>query len=318
MSRSHSLPQTFTDRLSTIYPHDIQETILSCLASPRKTSFRLNRLLGKREEILNQIAGLGLKIQEVNWYSDAFVIDGDKKLLLDSDIYKHGQIYLQSLSSMLAVLVLDPQENDYILDIAAAPGSKTTMMASFMNNTGTIIANDVSPKRLHKLKLNLHSQGVTNTNILHIPGERIWQKYPEVFDKALVDVPCSMEGRFVASDPKTYEDWTPKKGKILSSKQKHILRSAVSSVKVGGTIVYTTCTLSLEENEMVIDWLLKREGNSIELEEVQFEDVDSLPGLTSYKNKTFHPDLSKTLRILPTETMEGFYIAKIKKLESTI
>lgn len=318
MTDAASLPQQFVDRLSTMYPENF-ESFLACLTHPRKTAFRINTLKITREEALDQLKQLRITYSPFSLYNNAFVLDtGEKQKLIDSALFKNNEIYIQSLSSMLAVIALDPQPSDYILDIAAAPGSKTTMMAVLMENTGTIVANDVSPKRLHKLKQNLTDQGVTNTTVMNIPGERIWQKYPELFDKALVDVPCSMEGRFVTTDPKTYEDWTPKKGKILSSKQKHILRSAVSSVRVGGTIVYTTCTLSVEENEMVIDWLLKKEGEKIALEPIDKSDIPAVSGLVSYKHKSFHPDIAKTLRILPTDTFEGFYIAKIRKIQSTI
>lgn len=317
MTTSASLPQPFVERISTIYPTR-SESILQCFISPRKTAFRINTLKIERNVVLDTLQRLGIRFVEVSWYKNAFILENDKDVLVNSSLFADGQVYIQSLSSMLAVCTLDPKPDDYILDIASAPGSKTTLMAALMQNSGTIVANDVSPKRLHKLKQNLLLQGVTNTTVMNIPGERIWQKYPELFDKALVDVPCSMEGRFVTTDPKTYEDWTPKKGKILSSKQKHILRSAVSSVKVGGVIVYTTCTLSVEENETVIDWLLKKEGDKIAIEPVSFEGVETVAGITSYKQKQFDPRISQTLRILPSDIYEGFYIAKIRKHKSTI
>lgn len=313
------LPQAFLEKLPEIYSSELVESIVKSLSHPRTPSIRVNTLKTTKNSVEQSLESLDVSYSPVPWFQDAFVLNSDdKQLFTSSPLVQNGDVYIQSLSSMLAALVLEPAENDFILDLAAAPGSKTTLIASLMKNSGTIVANDVSPKRLHKLKENLELQGVINTQILHIPGERMYRKYPELFDKALIDVPCSMEGRFDASDETTYKDWTPKKGKILSSKQKHMLRSGISSVKVGGTIVYTTCTLSVEENEKVIDWVLKKEGDAIELEELSLPEGIAIPGLVQYKGKNFHPHMIRTKRILPSDEMEGFFIARFRKKRSTL
>src|SRR6185503_4177192 len=128
-----------------------------------------------------------------------------------------------------------------------------------MENRGQIIANDMSRVRLYKLAANLKTLGVTNVTTMHMRAQDLWRKFPNVFDKVLADVPCSLEGRFLTTNPKTYKNWSVKKIKILSDHQKHILRSAVSAAKPGATIVYSTCTLAPEENEEVVDWILKKD-----------------------------------------------------------
>jgi tRNA (cytosine49-C5)-methyltransferase len=146
----------------------------------------------------------------------------------------------------------------------------------------------------------------------------LWQKYPEYFDKVLLDSPCSLEGRFDASDPKSYQDWSPKKVKLLSKMQKFLLRSAISLCKIGGEVVYSTCTLSPEENEEVIDWILSKEGGAVSVETISFKVPHEIPGLASWKGKLFNPEVQKSIRILPSKEMEGFFVVKLKKHKSTI
>src|SRR6202035_4766795 len=124
--------------------------------------------------------------------------------------------------------------------------------------------------RLFKLKENFKTMGVINAKVLNLPGESFWKQLPEYFDKTLVDVPCSMEGRIRCDDPKSYKDWSTKKIKQLSKLQKYLLRSAVSATKVGGTIVYSTCTLAPEENEEVIEWVVNKTPDALIVEKIDF------------------------------------------------
>jgi 16S rRNA (cytosine1407-C5)-methyltransferase len=203
-------------------------------------------------------------------------------------------------------------------DRAAAPGSKTTHIAMLMKNSGEIAANDVSRERIYKLQSNIERYGITNIEITNQPGETLWKKYPEYFDRVLLDAPCSMEGRFDTRDTTTFEDWSLKKIKKLAKQQCWLLRSAVSATKVGGTIIYSSCTLAPEENEAVIQWLLEKEKNTVKLENIDIPYVDAIDGLTQWQNKDFNSSLIKTKRILPTKEMEGFFIAKIKKVKSNV
>ncbi len=308
------LPPQFIEKLNSTFNSEEVALILKGLSLKRPTTFRTNLLKTSTTELVFKLREAGLTIHEVSWYQDAFVLSGvPQRTLTETDFYNQGLLYVQSLSSMVPALILDPDPNEKILDITAAPGSKTTQMAAMMGNSGEILANDMSRVRLYKLEYNLNLQGVTNVRISHGKGEDIWKKYPAYFDKTLVDVPCSMEGRFDINDPKSYKDWTAKKVRVLSEYQKHILRSAVSATKSGGVIVYSTCTLSVEENEEVVDWMLKKDP-SLEVEEVNLPGLETVAGITIYKDKQLDPRISKTVRILPSELFEGFYIAKLKKL----
>ncbi|HEX7042233.1 MAG TPA: RsmB/NOP family class I SAM-dependent RNA methyltransferase [Patescibacteria group bacterium] len=312
-------PEKFLEKLPNFTNDATKDQILNAFCHRNPPTFRANTLKISPEELQKNLQEIGIETERVSWYKDAFILKNvPQKVLTDTQFYKDGYFYVQSLSSMIPPLVLDPQPNERILDLTAAPGSKTTQIAALMQNTGEVVANDKSRIRMYKLEANLKIQGVTNVKTSFIPGEVIWKRYPEYFDKTLVDVPCSMEGRFWTEDPKSYKDWTPGKVKMLSEMQKWLIRSAVSSTIPGGTIVYSTCTLSPEENEGVIDWILKKEKDAIEIEEIKIPGLNLSPGITKFGNKIYDLRLSKAARIFPSSTMEGFFVAKIRKIHSSL
>ncbi len=317
------LPEAFTQRISKLIPEKAQH-VLASFSQPRVMSLRVNTLKATAVEVSTALEAAGYKTEQVPWWPNAFILPDPTVQQIFHPFYEEGKFYVQGLSSMLPPLIVDPQEGESILDLTAAPGSKTTELAALMNNTGSILANDLSPVRLFKLQANLKQQGVTNTQVKRGPGELLWRKFPEQFDRTLVDVPCSMEGRFEENDPKSYQDWSLKKIKELSMRQKMLLRSAVSATKPGGVIVYSTCTLAPEENEAVIQWLLEKEEGKVVVEEVSFDTLrtqsDELitPGLTEWEGQQFAEQVQNTLRIYPSARMEGFFVAKLRKLEPTV
>lgn len=317
------LPSAFEERIRLLYP-EAAERILSAFASPRVTSFRVNTLKASINEVRDALQTAGYSLEQMPWWDDAFILTDIEKQQIFHPMYDEGKFYVQGLSSMLPPLVLDPQPGESILDLTAAPGSKTTELAALMNNSGHILANDLSPVRLFKLQANLNQQGVTNAQVKRGPGELLWRRFPEQFDKTLVDVPCTMEGRIDANDPKTYEDWSLKKIKELSMRQKMLLRSAVSATKPGGVIVYSTCTLAPEENEAVVSWMLEKEKGKVVVEEISMpkltqDDREIITGgVTTWGGQNYDPEVAKTLRIYPSSKMEGFFVAKLRKLEPTV
>jgi len=287
------LPGAFLERLKTIVPEYKLQSVLLAYTVQRPTTIRVNTIKTTISEVCQIFDKVGIHYEKSDISPLSFIITNEKRELLDLDAYKNGFFYIQSLSSQLPALKLDPQKNEKILDIAAAPGSKTTQIAALMQNTGEIIANDNSRIRGYKLEANLKTQGVTNTKITISAGQSIWETYPEYFDRSLVDAPCSMEGTFTTTNSKTYEHWSPKEIKELVQRQKWLLRAGVSATKPGGIIVYSTCTLEPAENENVVEWILKKEKGKVELAETP-------------------------THILPSEIMEGFFVAKLKKTASTI
>lgn len=310
----HQLPKKFIENMYKIFPTQTVEDIVLGMQSKRPTTFRTNTLKISTPDLLKKLDGLEIKYEQIDWAPDAFILLSDKKKLIESDPYTNGQIYVQSLSSLLPVLILNPQQNEIVLDQTAAPGSKTTQIACLMQNTGQIFANDRHLIRLEKLKYNLKKQGVENTVITNLQGQEIGAKHPNFFDKTLLDAPCSLEGTFQIDNPKSYQNWSGSLIEALSQRQKDLLFSAYKATKVGGTIVYSTCTLEVAENEEVINWLIKKTGNQVSIEKIELPIPESLPGFTNGANQTFHPSLKNTLRILPSEKFEGFYLAKLKKI----
>ena len=318
MNACLQLPEQLQERLSWLYDEQALASVYDALSHEVTPTFRVNTLKAPISETADQLTKQGFSITPLIWYDAAFQLHNKSiRELTETDVYKAGHIYIQNASSMIPPLVLDPQPEEKILDLTAAPGSKTTQIAALMQNTGELTANDVSYKRLFKLKENITSMGVVNAKVLNLPGESFWKNLPEYFDRTLVDVPCSMEGRINCNDPKSYKDWSTKKVKQLSKLQKYLLRSAVAATKVGGIIVYSSCTLSPEENEEVIEWLMKKTPNALQVEKITIPGLSLSDGLKTWKSKTFEFG-DKTTRVIPSREMEGFFVAKISKYASTL
>ena len=227
-----------------------------------------------------------------------------------------GYYYIQEISSMLPVIALNPEPEDLVLDICASPGSKTTQMAARMENKGTLIANDLKIDRISILVSNLERCGVTNAIVTRKDAISLASNLSKnnfvKFDKILLDVPCSGEGT-IRSSPKTLIQWNPKVVKKLSRLQKKFFAFAVKCLKKEGTIVYSTCTHSPEENEEVISFAL--ENFPLKAETISLP-LKSRPGITEWKNDKFHKDVCKACRIYPQDNdSEGFFVSKFTLLE---
>lgn len=262
-------------------------------------------------------------LNPIPWCEEGFFIDRDIKTdpLGLSLEHQNGLFYIQEASSMLPVIILNPNENDLVLDIAAAPGSKTTYIAALMNNKGSIIANDIASKRLKGLESNLKRLGIINTGVMRKNGLIIGKRFPNTFDKILLDAPCSGEG-MIRKDRSIANNWCLKNTHFMSKLQKNLIDSAFQALKTGGELVYSTCTFSPEENEEVISYLIDKYKDISEIVDLsnllKGIDISKSRGLTSFSNNTYHPELTKALRIWPHHfDTEGFFICKIKKLRKT-
>jgi NOL1/NOP2/sun family putative RNA methylase len=302
------LPDKFLKRYQQIIPDF--ERFVEALERPLQTVIRLNTLKGDKEEILSLL--FDYQLEPIPWYDLAYRIKNDIHI---GNRLEHflGLVYSQEAASMIPPLVLEPQPYEKILDLAAAPGSKTTQMASMMNNTGLIVANDSNRKRLQSLITNIDRYGTLNVVVTNKRGERFGDLMPESFDRALVDVPCSLEG-MIRKDTDALVRWGESNILRLSMLQKGLLFSAFKSLKPGGVLVYSTCTVAPEENEAVVNLLLERFDNS-KIEPFNIPGLVTRAGLTRWQRSIFHPDLAKTIRIYPQDNdTESFYVAKIKKL----
>lgn len=309
------LPKQFIKNLQQIFSDDQITQILTGFNSQRPTTFRTNTLKTSNTDLIKKMTEEQIDFQQFGSYPDWFILKSDKKKFIQSDIYQNGLIYTQSLASLLPVTVLNPKPDEIVLDLTAAPGSKTTQMAALMNNKGKIIANDRHLIRLEKLKYNLKKQGVENTQVTNFLGQEIGQKHPNFFDKTLLDAPCSLEGTFNTHFPKSFENWSPTLVEALSKRQCDLIYSAYLATKPGGIILYSTCTLEITENEAVVDWLIKKTNQKVSIEKIVLLDIPSIPGFTSSQEKSFDQNLENTIRILPSALFEGFYLAKLKKIK---
>lgn len=313
------LPEAFLARLDAIVPAALLRETIASFSAPRPPAVRINSLKTTPEEAKKFLEQNGVRYETVPWNPQALLIPGlTSRDITGLELYRSGGIFIQSLSSMIPPLVLDPRPGEAVLDMAAAPGAKTTQIAALMQNQGELVANDVDRNRLFRLKSVLAALGVSNTTVTAFAGQSLWEKYPEHFDRVLLDAPCSMEGRFSTRDPASCSHWSVKKVKNLGRLQKWLLRSAVSCTKPGGVIVYSTCTLSPEENEEVVAWILEKEKGKIALEEISLPGLELSPGLHHWEGEGFPPEITLSRRVVPTARMEGFYVAKIRKLANNV
>jgi len=316
---SNKIPPKFLDKVNRIFPANVLNQVYNSFRVKKPTTFRINRIKISRRDALREFRKNNIKVREVNWYPDAFMlISPDLKELAKTDLYRDGKIYVQNLSSMIPVLVLQPRCEDLVLDLTAAPGSKTTQLASFMSNKGKIIALEKDDVRYQKLLANLRLQGVDNVEAYNRDSLGVWRDYFEVFDKVLLDAPCTAEGRFATLRMKTYLYWNQLKVKRMAKKQKGLLVTAFKCLKPGGVLLYSTCTFSPEENEFVINYLLKKFPHSLKIEKINLGIRNYIKGLAGWNDISFSPEIANCRRIIPTDVMEGFFICRLRKTVSLV
>lgn len=285
------------------------------------TAIRLNPLVGNPTTIHNRLRKMGFHLKKVDWIDNTFVVlNADKSELGKLPEYNQGLFYIQNLSSMIPPLILNPKPNESVLDVCAAPGSKTTQLASYMQNKGEIVANDVDPYRVVKLKEVLDLMKVTNTKVTNEDGNIFGKQYQNKFDKVLIDAPCSGEGLIYLARPMALRFWNVKKVKSLVHSQEALIKSGFNALKKGGVMVYSTCTLEPDENENIVTRLLKTYPNAEVLEvplfnSIEFREYEKYVkrGILSWNSNEYSKEMSKTYRIIPNSNMMGFYIALIKK-----
>lgn len=302
------LPKEFVESLYENYTPLSVDKILSGMSGNRSTTLRVNTLKYSIQDLMKELKSSNIKFERVPWFRDALIIKNKKeKDIQNLETYNKGYIYLQSLPSMIPPLVLEPKEGEKVLDMTAAPGSKTTEMAMLMNNKGKILANELDKLRCERLKYNVDMQGAEIVEVINQRGEKLGNLYPNNFDKVLLDAPCSGEGRFLANDVKTYRNWSKKSVIQLAKLQKKLFKSAYDALKPGGVMVYSTCTLNKEENEDVLEWAI--DNLNLKIIDIKIEIKEGISAFTEGRDIS----IGKAIRILPSKDMEGFFVAKLKK-----
>ncbi len=273
---------------------------------PLRKSIRVNTLKTSVNEMRKRLERWNLK--PIPWCKEGFFID-TKEVVGNTLEHSLGYFYVQGAISMLPPTILNPKE-ELVLDMCAAPGSKTTQMAAIMKNEGTIIANDHDYKRLKSLRINLERCGVYNTIVTYMSGR--WFEGLK-FDKILLDAPCSGTGT-IRKSYKTIKMWNPNFLKKMASIQKQLIKTAFDSLKEGGAMTYSTCSLEPEENEGVISFLLEKYDNA-KIVPMKVEGLKDAKGIETFEGEEYISGVAKTIRIWPQDNdTEGFYIAKIEKV----
>lgn len=310
----HALPPLFVERLNEIVDPEQRGPVVSSFGVERPAAFRINPLRGEVATTLNELDLAGLNPEPVGWCEHAYAVPhAQREALTHAPAVNDGRAYVQGLSSMLAALVLQPRAGENVLDLAAAPGGKTLHLAAVMGNEGRIAAVESARRRYYKLKTNVEAAGATCVDCYCADGRYVGRKQREAFDATLLDAPCSGEARFSPRDPEAWRYWSEKKIKQNASMQKALLRSAIDATKVGGRIVYATCTLGPEENEAVVDHTLRRLGGAVAVEPIELPIGHVQQGLTGWRGKTYDASVVQTRRVLPDDRMTAFFLAKLIK-----
>ncbi len=284
--------------LEAEYQEEDLKNIIKGLEGKRYTTFRINNLKKQKEFVLQEFSQYGYILEEVVWYDLAYVIknEGTKKIQ-DLESYKLGYIYVQSLSSMLPALLVEPMAQDCILDMCASPGSKTTLLASLASNKTSITAVEKNKIRYERLVYNLDKQGVTCVTTLNKDALKLDSFFR--FNKILLDAPCSGSGT-LNSKQSNYDLFTKNELTNIQRRQIALLEKALSLLNKNGVLIYATCSILKEENEEV----LKKVAEKYPIEFLTFNINENIPLLPT--------EIAEVKCILPNQYFEGFFLAKLK------
>jgi ribosomal RNA methyltransferase Nop2 len=292
--------------LMKIFPLEELKKYLESSDTERPVTIRTNTLKTRRKNLAQELINSGINVDPIDWSKEGLIVYDSPVPIGATATYLAGHYILQGAGSFLPVMALQPQPNERILDLSAAPGGKTTHIAQIMKNTGVIFAND-SKERCRAVSANCHRLGVINTVICHTDG-RTFPKTMSGFDRVLLDAPCTGTGVAI-KDPSVKANKDAKDVKRCSHLQKELLLAAIdccsSKSEKGGIIVYSTCSILVEENEAVINYAL---NTGLEF---------GRAGFKNFVAHRFHPSMTLTRRFYPhTHNTDGFFVAKLKKLSS--
>lgn len=300
---NESLPSFFIDLLTEQYGSEWTEKILSGYSKKRKVTLRINTLKSSLTEVAGIFQSSGIAYQTVPWYKDALIIENtDENVLRELSLYKEGKIYLQSLSSMIPPLVLNPRAGADILDMTAAPGGKTTQMAALTDNRAHITACELNPVRAERLRYNVQKQGASCVLVMQNDARKLDDFF--AFDQILLDAPCSGSGVLSIFDKNANAHYTRQLIDKSITAQKTLITKAANLLKKGQQMVYSTCSVLACENEDIVSYVISKK--KLKLVPIETDAWDDLP-LLPVKQKG-------VVCIAPNEFYEGFFIAKLERI----
>ncbi|NYA43340.1 16S rRNA (cytosine(1407)-C(5))-methyltransferase RsmF [Serratia fonticola] len=305
------LPPAFLDATRAIMPdHLSMDDFIAICQQPLRRSLRVNTLKISVADFLVLVKDYDWRLEPIPWCPEGFWIEREDEALRLGSAAEHlsGLFYIQEASSMLPVSALFAERETprRVLDVAAAPGSKTTQIAALMGNQGGIVANEYSASRVKVLHANISRCGVKNTALTHFDGRVFGAALPESFDAILLDAPCSGEG-VVRKDPDAMSNWSPESVASIAQTQWELIDSAFHALAPGGVMVYSTCTLNAQENQQVIHQLLATYGDAVSIE--------PLGDLFPQAQLALTPE--GFLHVFPQiYDSEGFFVARLRKNHS--
>lgn len=284
------------------YGEKITNNIIQGYLEKRPVTLRVNTLKTNVDNIKKALNESNIKYKEVIWSKDALIIEeADENKIRKLNIYNNGEIYLQSLSSMLPPIILSPKENENILDMAAAPGGKTTQVSALSNGKALITACEKNKVRSERLKYNIEKQGANGICVL-VEDARKLNSFLS-FDKILLDAPCSGSGTICLNDEKLEKYFKEELIERSSRVQFELLKKAVEILKPGHEMIYSTCSILKNENENNLLKILKSgKVEIVPISEEIFRDIQVLP-----------VTIEGTICVCPSKLYEGFFIAKLRK-----
>jgi NOL1/NOP2/sun family putative RNA methylase len=309
LAKEYGYLQYMIERYLALWGEEKTLEFLEACEKPVRTSIRINTLKSTREEVLRRLQDKSVIVDEIPWLENGFLADfrdSSPGAMLEHML---GYYYVQGVPSMTAVAVLDPQPGETVLDVAAAPGGKTTHIGQMLNNDGMVIAIEQDRLRMSGLKSNIIRCGVTNSLVLRGDARKLDHLGFEP-DRILLDAPCSGEG-LLPLDPTRKTSKTMADIRYCATREDEMLDAAVNALSDGGTIVYSTCSIAPEENEYIVDDILKRYPE-IEIVEIPFD--FGVPGYSEPYGVKLNDSLIHARRFLPhLHRTEGFFICKMVK-----
>lgn len=302
-------PDEFLAQMREAMPKNLSfEAFIDACQRPLRRSIRVNTLKITVDDFLALVAPYGWQLTPVPWCAEGFWIERDNEdefPLGSTAEHLSGLFYIQEASSMLPVAALfaDGDAPARVMDVAAAPGSKTTQIAARMGNRGMLLANEFSASRVKVLHANISRCGIANAALTHFDGRVFGAALPECFDAILLDAPCSGEG-VVRKDPDALKNWSLASNQDIANTQRELIDSAFHALRPGGTLVYSTCTLNRDENESVVNWLLERYPEAVHVLPLGdlFPTADQALTAEGY------------LHVFPQiYDCEGFFVARLQK-----
>jgi NOL1/NOP2/sun family putative RNA methylase len=309
LSRKYGFLDYMVERYLHIFRHEAEDFLYSC-NFPLKKSIRCNTLKIDCNELESRMEQKGFKLEKVSWLKHGYIVKkAPPKPSLGATLeYLQGYYYIQGLASMVPAYVLNPSSSDTVLDMAAAPGGKTTQLSQIMNNEGLIVAVEKSRLRVTSLLSNISRLGVRNVLLLR-SDVRTLEKTTLSFDKILLDAPCSGEG-LIPEDQSRKTKTSLDELKRFSFTQLQLIYTAYKLLKKGGELVYSTCSIAPEEDEMIVNFAIEELGMKV----IKISGYPAENGIVEYNGVSFNEEVSNCIRFYPHKNgTEGFFICHLKK-----